>query len=111
LGGLVFICSTVGIGTLISTAAKNQQQAMMSGFFFTFPAQMLSGIMYPLENMPLSIRWISWLNPLKYFVTLMRNITLKGGDPVVFWGNLWPMALIAAVSVGIAFYRFRQRLN
>lgn len=111
LGGLVFICATVGIGTLISTAARNQQQAMMSGFFITFPAQMLSGIMYPLDNMPFWIYWITYLNPLRYFVTLMRNITLKGGDLVVFWMNVWPMALIAILTVGISFYRFRQRLN
>src|SRR5437867_3954496 len=69
---------------LISTAVRTQQQAMMTGFSVTFPAQMLSGIMYPLENMPKAIYWITYLNPLRYFVTLMRNITLKGGDVVVF---------------------------
>ncbi len=111
LGGLVFICSTVGLGTLVSTIARNQQQAMMSGFLVTFPAQMLSGIIYPLENMPWAIRWIAYLNPLKYFCTLMRNITLKGGDLWVFWMNLWPMALIAAAAVGYSFHRFRQKLN
>jgi ABC-2 type transport system permease protein len=111
VGGLVFICATVGVGTLISTAARTQQQAMMTGFFVTFPAQMLSGIMYPLENMPLPIYALTFLNPLRYFVAMIRNITLKGGDNVVFWMNVWPMALIAIFTVGFSFYRFRQRLN
>ncbi len=84
---------------------------MMAGFLVVFPAQMLSGLMYPLENMPKSIVWISYFNPLKYFVTIMRSVTLKGGDPVVFWMNLWPMALIAGFSIIFAFRRFHQRLN
>ncbi len=111
LGGLVFVCSTVGLGTLISTIARNQQQAMMTSFFVTFPAQMLSGIIYPLDNMPWVIRWVAYLNPMKYFATMVRNIMLKGGDPVVFWTNLWPMALIAAACIGISLRRFRQTLN
>jgi ABC-2 type transport system permease protein len=111
VGGLTFICATVGVGTLISTVCRTQQQAMMIGFFVTFPAQMLSGIMYPLQNMPAFIYWLTFFNPLRYFVTLMRNITLKGGDEVVFWMNIWPMALIAVLAVSIAFSRFRERLN
>jgi ABC-2 type transport system permease protein len=111
LGGLTFICATVGCGTLISTIARTQQQAMMVGFFVTFPAQMLSGIMYPLDNMPAPIYVLTYINPLRYFVTLMRNITLKGGDNVVFWMNIWPMALIALIAVTIAYSRFKETLN
>jgi ABC-2 type transport system permease protein len=111
LGGLVFVCAMVAVGTLVSTVAKNQQQAMMSSFLITFPAQMLSGIIYPLDNMPLAIKWISYLNPLKYFVSIMRSVTLKGGDPWFFFMNLWPMALIAAAIMFISFRRFHQRLN
>jgi ABC-2 type transport system permease protein len=111
LGGLVFICAMVAVGTLVSTIAKNQQQAMMSSFLFTFPAQMLSGIMYPLDNMPASIVWISYLNPLRYYVAIMRSVTLKGGDIQFFFQNLWPMALIAVVVSFIAFRRFHSTLN
>lgn len=111
LGGLVFICCMVAIGTLVSTIARNQQQAMMSSFLFTFPAQMLSGIMYPLENMPAAIVWISYLNPLKYFVAIMRNVTLKGGNGEVFFMNLWPMVIIGTVVSIISFRRFHQTLN
>jgi ABC-2 type transport system permease protein len=111
LGGLVFICSMVAVGTLVSTIARNQQQAMMSSFLFTFPAQMLSGIMYPLDNMPAAIVWISYLNPLKYYVAIMRDVTLKGGNLQFFFMNLWPMALIGAFVTWIAFRRFHQTLN
>jgi ABC-2 type transport system permease protein len=110
-GGLIFICAMVGVGTLVSTIAKNQQQAMMAGFLITFPAQLLSGIMYPLDNMPAAIVWIAYLNPLRYFVVIMRNVTLKGGDYTVFWDNAWPMALIGALAIIFSFRRFQQRLN
>ncbi len=111
IGSLVFIGSTVGIGLLISTVARNQMQAMMATMFLIFPLQMLSGIMFPLDSMPAFIKLVALLNPLRYFVIILRNITLKGGDLTVFWSNVWPMALIGVVVVVSAFRMFRQKLN
>jgi len=109
--GAIFVCTTVAIGTLISTFAKNQQQAMMGGFIFLFVATLLSGIMFPLENMPLPMVVISKLNPLSYFVAVMRNVMLKGGDLSVLALNLGALLAMAAVSVGIAFRRFKPVLQ
>ncbi len=110
LAGFIFVCSTLSIGTLISTVARRQQQAMMATFLFLFPAIMLSGMMFPLENMPEALRVVAYLNPLKYMLTLLRNILLKGGDEWVFWTNLAALTAIGAVGVGVSFNRFRQSL-
>lgn len=108
---LVFIGTTVSVGTLISTIARSQQQAMMGSFLFLFPAIMLSGLMFPVENMPPALIGVAYLNPLKYMLTLLRNIFLKGGDPWVFAWNLTALALLAVVAMAASFKRFRQTLN
>jgi len=111
LGALAFVLTTVSVGTLISTISKSQQQAMLGGFMFLFPAILMSGVMYPVENMPKAVILAAYLDPLMYFVRMLRNIMLKGGDPHVFWTNLGALALMALCAAGLAFKRFRQTLN
>lgn len=111
LASIVFVCTAVSTGTLISTFARNQQQAMMGGFLFMFPAIQLSGVMFPLDNIPAAIAWVPYLNPLRYFVVLLRNIMLKGGEPTVVWSNLAAMAALGAAMVFISFKRFHRTLN
>ncbi len=111
MAALLYIVTASAIGTLVSTLARNQQQAMMGSFMFMMPAIMLSGIMFPIDNMPDAVRWITYLDPLRYFVTLLRNIMLKGGDPAVVWSNLAALALIAAAVGGTAIRRLRGTLN
>ncbi|MBI4350674.1 MAG: ABC transporter permease [Elusimicrobia bacterium] len=111
LAALVFVVTTVSVGTFISTVSKNQQQAMLGGFMFLFPAILMSGVMYPIENMPRAVIAAAYLDPLMYFVRLFRNIMLKGGDNHVFWTNIGALALMAAFAAGLAYKRFRQTLN
>ncbi len=111
LAALAFVVTTVSVGTFISTVAKSQQQAMLGGFMFLFPAILMSGIMYPVENMPKAIIAVAYMDPLMYFVRLIRNIMLKGGDLHVFWSNLGALALMAVFAAGMAYKRFRQTLN
>jgi ABC-2 type transport system permease protein len=111
LGALVFIITTVSIGTSISTIARNQQQAMLGGFMFLFPAILMSGIMYPVENMPPAIVAAAYLDPLFYFMRLLRGVMLKGGDAYVFWTNLGALALMALAAGALAYNRFRQTLD
>ena len=108
---LAFVITTVSVGTLISTISKNQQQAMMGGFIFLFPAVLMSGIMYPVENMPALLKPAVYLNPLYYFTTLLRNILLKGGDPAAFTYSMTALAAMALVTGAAAYNRFRQTLN
>ncbi len=111
LAALALVVTTVSIGTFISTVARNQQQAMLGGFMFLFPAILMSGIMYPVENMPRAVIAAAYLDPLMYFVRLIRNIMLKGGDVHVLWANLGALGLMALLAAGLAYKRFRQTLN
>lgn len=77
LGGVVYLLSTLGIGLLISTLARNQQQAFMGAFFIVMPAILLSGFMTPVENMPEWLQPLSIVDPVRHFVEVMRAVLLK----------------------------------
>ena len=111
LATFVFVCTTVSIGTLISPFAANQQQAMMGAFLFLFSANLLSGMMFPIENMPPPVRILAYLNPLKYFISIKRNIMLKGNVPGLYWPELGVLTLMMAGVIIISERRFRRTLN
>jgi ABC-2 type transport system permease protein len=111
LAALVFVSTAVGVGISISTIAKNQQQAMMGSFLFIFPAVLLSGIMFPIENMPPIIRVFAHLDPLTYFVQIIRNIMLKGANPELVWTNIALTLVFFTAVTSFAALRFRDTLN
>jgi ABC-2 type transport system permease protein len=111
VAALLFVCTTVAIGTFISTTARTQQQSMMGGFLFLFPAIQLSGMMFPLENMPFFMKMVAYLNPLTYFLELLRNIMLKGGETSVILSHLLYLAVFGTVVTWISFRRFRTTLG
>lgn len=111
IAALAFVCTAVAIGTLISTYCQNQQQASLAGFLFMFPMIMFSGLMFPLENMPVALRWISQLDPLAHFVGLLRNIMLKGGDMIYIINHTAFLAGLAIFSVIASFRRFKTTLQ
>jgi ABC-2 type transport system permease protein len=108
---IFFLITTVSIGTMLSTVARNQQQAMMGSFIFLMPAILLSGIMFPIENMPWPLQVVAAFNPLKYYATLLRNIMLKGGDYYVLVTRTAALIGIAVVCVTTAFKKFRLHLG
>ena len=111
IASFAFVCTAVAMGTLISTFCQNQQQASLAGFLFLFPAIMFSGLMFPLENMPGSIRWMADLDPLSHYLGLLRNILLKGGDSNYVWVHVGILAVMALVSVVASFKRFHTTLQ
>jgi ABC-2 type transport system permease protein len=111
LATFAFVCTTVAMGTLISTFCANQQQASMGGFLFMFPAIMFSGLMFPIENMPSSVRWLSDIDPLSHYLSLLRNIMLKGGDARTIAWHTGVLALLAAASGLWSFRRFHTTLS
>jgi ABC-2 type transport system permease protein len=111
LAAFVFVCTTVSIGTLISTFASNQAQSTLGGFMFLFPAILLSGLMFPLENMPEVMKWVSYMDPISHFLALLRNIMLKGGDAHFIVFHVLVLVLMAVVSVVISFRRFHTTLR
>lgn len=106
-----FIVTTVSIGTLISTFAKNQQQAMMGGFIFLFLSNLLAGIMFPIDNMPLFMKAAAYMNPMTYFVRLIRNIMLKGGSPELVWSYIGILVLMAVFTAIVSYKRFHHTLD
>jgi ABC-2 type transport system permease protein len=111
LAAFAFVCAAVAMGTLISTFCQNQQQATLAGFLFIFPMIMFSGLMFPLENMPVVLQWVSALDPLSHYMGLLRNIMLKGGGGSYVAIHISILALMAAVLVVASFKRFRTTLQ
>ncbi|MNT49253.1 Inner membrane transport permease YbhR [compost metagenome] len=111
LGSLVFVCCTVSLGLLISGISQNQQQAMLGGFLFLFPAMLLSGLVFPVENMPWALRIFAYLNPLTYFIELLRNIMLKGGDLRLVFLNIVILAAMTVVIIYLSWKRFKTTLQ
>jgi ABC-2 type transport system permease protein len=109
---LALVFSTLGIGLLVSTFARTQQQAMMfSIFFFMFPMMILSGFVFPIANMPAPIRAVTYLMPLRYYMIIVRGIFLKGSGIELLWPQLWPLLVIGTAVVSFSIARFRKQLD
>jgi ABC-2 type transport system permease protein len=106
----LFLMSSLGIGLLISTISRTQQQAMMSAFFFIFPAMLLSGFAFPIENMPETVQWLTFLNPLRYYLVIIRGIFLKGIGIAILWQQFLALFALGAVILGFAVNRFHKTL-
>jgi ABC-2 type transport system permease protein len=106
----LYLMTTLGVGLFISTVSRTQQQAMMSTFFFYFPAVLLSGFMFPIANMPLVIQWLTYLNPLRYFLVIVRGIFLKGVGPDILWPQMAALAVMGVVILWFASKRFQKTL-
>jgi ABC-2 type transport system permease protein len=107
----IFLLSTLGIGLFISTISSTQQQAMMTTFFFILPFFMLSGFVFPISNMPVFVQWLTYLNPLRYFLVITRGIFLKGVGLHVLWPQFVALAVLGFVVFAGAVGRFRKRLD
>ena len=85
---LLAIMGSLGIGLFISSISQTQQQAMLSSFIFFQPAFTLSGFSFPVRNMPEVVQWITYLNPMRYFMEIMRAVFLKGAGPETLWPQM-----------------------
>lgn len=111
VASLAFVCTAVAIGALISTFAQNQQQSMMGGFLFLFPAILLSGLFFPIENMPWAMKWLAYVDPVTHYLALLRNIMLKGGELDFALQRIGILILMALVTGYISFKRFHTTLQ
>jgi ABC-2 type transport system permease protein len=111
LSAFFFVCTSVAMGTLISTICKNQQQANLASFLFMFPAIMFSGLLFPIDNMPLWLKPVAYMDPLFHYLSLLRNVMLKGGDVRFALGHMAILGVIGAASIVISFRRFRTTLQ
>lgn len=107
----VSLLSIVGVGLFISSICKTQQQAILGVITFQMPAILLSGFISPIEDMPVLLQYLTWLNPIRFFMVLSRGIFLKGMgfDDVVL--NLIPLIIIAIITLSIASWTFKRNLD
>jgi len=106
-----YLMTTLGIGLLISTVSRTQQQAMMAVFFVYFPCVLLSGFMFPIENMPLPVQYLTYANPLRYFLVVLRGIFLKGIGSGILWPQMAALLAMGAATLFAATARFRKTLS
>jgi ABC-2 type transport system permease protein len=106
----LYLMSTLGVGLFISTVSRTQQQAMMTAFFFMQPAILLSGFIYPIANMPAVIRWLTYLNPLRYFLVIIRGVFLKGVGVQVLWPQMAGLAVLGTILLALASTRFKKTM-
>ncbi len=108
---LFFIECTLGLGLFISTISNTQQQAMMTTLFVFQPMFMLSGFSFPIRNMPEIVQWITYLNPMRYYMEVVRGIFLKGVGIEILWPQILALAVLGTTILAISAMRFRKRLD
>ncbi len=108
----LFILNTLGLGLLVSTLVRTQQQAMMAAAFFVMvPMIYLSGLMFPIENMPRAVQYITYLIPVRYYADVIRGIFLRGSGLDVLWPEALVMLVMGVSILALASLRFRKRLD
>ncbi|MDH7577468.1 MAG: ABC transporter permease [Bacillota bacterium] len=108
---LVFMLACLGIGLLISTVARNQQQAMQMAFFVIFPTILLSGFVFPREAMPPFFYALGYLVPATYFLQILRGIILKGIGLNYLWPQVVSLLVFGLIVNFVSILRFRKRLS
>ncbi|HQT25771.1 MAG TPA: ABC transporter permease, partial [Burkholderiales bacterium] len=106
----IFLLSAVGMGLMISSIAVTQQQGLLGAFFFMVPAIILSGFATPIRNMPTIVQYLTLINPMRYFLVVLRGVFLQGTPLQLLLPELWPLVAIGVVSLAIAGWLFRNRM-
>jgi ABC-2 type transport system permease protein len=107
----VFLMTSLGLGLFVSTISKTQQQSEMATFFLMQPVFMLSGFTVPIRNMPEPIQWLTYLNPLRYYMDIVRGVFLKGSGIDVLWPQVAALAVFGVLIMTLSAARFSKRLD
>ena len=107
---LLYLMTTLGLGLFISTVSATQQQAMLTAFFFMLPALLLSGHIFPIDNMPEPVRWLTLANPLRHYIEIVRGVLIKGASLADLWRQVAALAGIGLLVLGGASLRFKKRI-
>jgi len=109
---LIFLMTTLGLGLFISTISRTQQQAMMTAiFFFMLPMVFFSGFVFPIENMPVIIQYVSYLMPLRYYFVIVRGLFLKGIGMEILWQQALALLSFGAIILSLSVIRFHKKLG
>ena len=109
-GTVLYVLSTLGIGLLISTVSRTQQQAFLAGFLFAMPAILLSGVMTPIRAMPSWLQVVTYFNPVRYYIEVLRAVLLKGAGLADIWWRLLALLGFGLALLTVASLRFRKRV-
>jgi ABC-2 type transport system permease protein len=101
----------LGVGLLISTDSSTQQQALVTAFFFIMPAIVFSGFGFPIATMPQWLQYCTYLNPLRYFLVVLRGSYLKGVGLDILWPQMAAMAALGTSLLTLAVLRFHKALD
>lgn len=107
----LFLMTSLAIGLLASTVANTQQEAILTVFITLLPSIFLSGFFFPIAAMPKVLQWISYAVPLKYYLTIIRSLLLKGTGIVELQGEIMALLIFGMALMGLATLRFRKRLD
>lgn len=110
-GAVLFLFAVLGIGLLLSTFSRTQQQAFALNFFLVNPLFILSGFAFPISTMPRVMQWLTFLNPLRYFLVVLRSVFLKGVGFEALWPQLAAMAALGVAMLTASVLRFRKSLD
>jgi ABC-2 type transport system permease protein len=108
LGALLYLFSTLSTGLLISTMSATQQQAMLTAFLYFLPLILLSGFMFPIANMPVPVQWLTLLNPMRYFLVILRGVLLKGLGFELLWPQYLGLLVLGLLAMALASSRFQK---
>ncbi len=106
----VYLLTTLGAGLFISTISETQQEASMSMFLFLLPVNLLSGFMFPITSMPQAIQYLTLLNPLRYYLEILRDIFLKGTGIGILWPQILALLVIGTSVLTMSALRFKKKL-
>ena len=107
---LLYILAGLSFGLFISAISKTQQEAFMSMFLLFFPLIIISGFFYPIESMPIGFQWLTYANPIRHFLEIVRAIFLKGEGFLGLWRQYLLLTLIAVLALRFAIARFQRIL-
>lgn len=107
----LFLSAAVGMGLVVSAFAGTMQQAMLYSFVVMMPFILMSGLTTPISSMPDSLQYGTLINPLRYAIEIVHRVYLEAAGPSMLWSQLWPLALIAVVSLSAASWMFRRGLE
>lgn len=111
VGVMLFLLAVIGLGLLLSTFSRTQQQAFALNFILVNPIFILSGFAFPISAMPRVLQWLTYLNPLRYFLVVLRAVFLKGVGFGVLWPQLAAMTALGLVMLGVSVLRFKKSLD
>jgi ABC-2 type transport system permease protein len=107
----LFLLAAVGLGLLMSSIAATMQQAMLFSFVLMMPFILLSGLVTPLSSMPQALQYVTLVNPLRYAIEIVHWVYLEGAGLGRLIPDLWPLAVLAVVTLSAASWLFRHRLE